>query len=134
MINDEHYCYHGNKVSVRCNAFQRIFDQTDKRLHFETNLFMNIDEEVPCFQKIMLIWRFLEVIFCQKCNKFCNRPRTDITKWLKWCKVRSSRPEALCKKVVLKNFWKFTGKHLWQSLFLIKFQAEGVFLWTFRNF
>ena len=31
--------------------------------------------------------------------------------------VRSSRPEVLCKKGVLRNFTKFTGKHLCQSLF-----------------
>ena len=34
---------------------------------------------------------------------------------------RSSRLEVFCKKDVLKNFDKFTGKHLCQSLFLTKF-------------
>ena len=33
---------------------------------------------------------------------------------------RSSRPDVLCKKGVLKNFAKFTGKHLCQSLFFNK--------------
>ena len=33
---------------------------------------------------------------------------------------RSSRPEVLCKKDFLRNFTKFTGKHLCQSLFLNK--------------
>ena len=32
----------------------------------------------------------------------------------------SSRPEVLCKKGVLRNFTKFTGKHLCQSLFFNK--------------
>ena len=32
----------------------------------------------------------------------------------------SSRPEVLCKKGVLRNFAKFTGKHLSQSLFFNK--------------
>ena len=32
---------------------------------------------------------------------------------------RSSRPEVFCKKGVLKNFAKFTGKHLGQSLFFL---------------
>ena len=32
-------------------------------------------------------------------------------------KVRSSRPDVLCKKCVLRNFAKFTGKHLCQRLF-----------------
>ena len=35
-------------------------------------------------------------------------------------RYRSSRPEMLCKKGVLRNFPKFTGKHLCQSLFLNK--------------
>ena len=32
--------------------------------------------------------------------------------------VRGSRPEVFCRKVVLRNFTKFTGKHLCQCLFL----------------
>ena len=35
--------------------------------------------------------------------------------------IRSSRPEVFCKRGVLSNFTKFTGKHLCQSLFLNKF-------------
>ena len=34
--------------------------------------------------------------------------------------VRSSLPEVFCKKGVLRNFAKFTGKHLCQSLFFNK--------------
>ena len=33
---------------------------------------------------------------------------------------RSSRPEVFCEKGVLRNFSKFTGKHLCQSLFFNK--------------
>ena len=33
---------------------------------------------------------------------------------------RSSRPEVFCKKDVLRNFTKFTAKHLCQSLFFNK--------------
>ena len=32
----------------------------------------------------------------------------------------SSRPEVFCKKIVLRNFAKFTGKHLCQGLFFNK--------------
>ena len=33
---------------------------------------------------------------------------------------KSSRPEVFCKKGALRNFTKFTGKHLCQSLFFNK--------------
>ena len=39
-------------------------------------------------------------------------------------KERSSRPEVFCKKDVLRNFAKFTGKYLRQSLFFNKVQAQ----------
>ena len=35
-------------------------------------------------------------------------------------KHRSSRPEVFCRKGVLRNFTKFTGKHLCQSLLFNK--------------
>ena len=34
--------------------------------------------------------------------------------------LRSSRPQVFCEKGVLRNFAKFTGKHLRQSLFFNK--------------
>ena len=41
--------------------------------------------------------------------------------------LRSSRPEVLCERGVLKNFAKFTGKHPCQSLYVNKF--AGLRLW-----
>ena len=38
----------------------------------------------------------------------------------KYFQVRSSRPELFCKKGILRNFTKFIGKHLPQSLFFNK--------------
>ena len=38
---------------------------------------------------------------------------------------RSSRPEVFCKKGVLRNVTKFTGKHLCQSLFFNKVAGLG---------
>ena len=37
-----------------------------------------------------------------------------------WLHIRSSLPEMLYKTVALKNFAKFTGKHLCRSFFLNK--------------
>ena len=39
---------------------------------------------------------------------------------------KSSRPEVFCRKSDLKNFAKFTGKHVCQSLFIIKLQSFGL--------
>ena len=41
--------------------------------------------------------------------------------------LRSSLLEVFCKKGVLSKFAKFTGKQLYQSLFLLKLQAWGCF-------
>ena len=35
-------------------------------------------------------------------------------------KHRSNRPEVFCTKGVVRNFTKFTGKHMYKSLFLNK--------------
>ena len=39
--------------------------------------------------------------------------------------ARSSHPEVFCKKDVLRNFAKITGKHWCQDLFLTKLQVWG---------
>ena len=44
------------------------------------------------------------------------------------CLNRRSRPEVLCKKGVLWNFAKFTGKHLHQSLFFKWYQIYQILL------
>ena len=44
-------------------------------------------------------------------------------------KIAIAEMEVVCKKGVLKNFAKFTGKHLDWSLFLIEFQALGLKLY-----
>ena len=41
---------------------------------------------------------------------------------------RSSRPEVFCINGVLKNFTKFVGKYLWQSLF------SGGFFWKGHSY
>ena len=43
-------------------------------------------------------------------------------------RFRSSRPEVFCKKGVHRNFAKFTGKHLCQSLFFNKVAVPATLL------
>ena len=46
-------------------------------------------------------------------------------RWLMAWKIRSSHQRCSVRKGVPRNFAKFTGKHLCQSLFLIKMQTWG---------
>ena len=52
-------------------------------------------------------------------------------------KDRSSRPDVFCKKRVLRNFAKFTGKHLCQRprpvILAKRDSGTGVFMWIFRE-
>ena len=57
----------------------------------------------------------IQVLYFYKFAKSFHKVRTD----------RSSRPEVFCKKGVLRNFVKFTGKHLCQSLFFNKVAGQN---------
>ena len=46
-----------------------------------------------------------------------------IPSWFAWFVYRCSRSDVFCKKGILRNFGKLTGKHLRQRLFLIKWQV-----------
>ena len=56
----------------------------------------------------------------QECfqNKFVLRSSHQV--YFSISLFRSSRTEVFCKKIVLRNFAKFTGKHLCQGLFFNK--------------
>ena len=49
-----------------------------------------------------------------------HRVTHDYGEWQKLSMVRSSRPDVFCEKGVLRNFAKFPGKHLCQSVFFNK--------------
>ena len=67
--------------------------------------------------KIIVVGRYTTSPDCPFTDSFTYI--LDLPKiWIK--KIRSSRQEVFCKKGVLRNFAKFTGKHLCQSLFLNK--------------
>ena len=56
---------------------------------------------------------------------------SDLGDWVQDTTFRSGRPEVFCKKGVLRNFVKLTGKHLCQSLFCNK--VAGLW-WLLLNF
>ena len=66
---------------------------------------------------IDIIIRSQFVCFSGRMESFQGRQPFD------FCSYKSSHPRCSIKKGVLKNLTKFTGKHLSQSLFLIKLQA-----------
>ena len=45
-----------------------------------------------------------------------------------WTRTRSSRPDVFCKRGLLRNFAKFKGKHLCQSIFFNKVTDQSLFL------
>ena len=57
---------------------------------------------------------FLKEIVLAHIHSLFGRPYHDV--------FRSSRPEVFCKKGALRNFARFTGKHLRQSLFFNKIE------------
>ena len=69
-----------------------------------------------------------ENISCKLVNLFISSGESEIIALefgISNIKCRSSRPEEFCKKVVLKSFAKFTGKHLCQILFFHKVASPG---------
>ena len=64
------------------------------------------------------------MVFSYKCSLFNTLLIDKIS-------TRSNHPEVFCKKGVLRNFAKFTGKHLCQSLFFNK--VTGLRPTTFSN-
>ena len=80
-------------------------------------------------------------------NKVAGLRTATLLKKTPWprCFPVKLEKEVFCKKGVPRNFAKFTGKHLYQFLFLIKFQtwlqfyskrdsSTGAFLWILQNF
>ena len=73
--------------------------------------------------QIYIVFDFL-IRICSNKDDFyiISEHRNSFNSKLK--KFKSSRQEVFCKKSVLRNYAKFTGKHLWQSLFFNK--ASGL--------
>ena len=68
---------------------------------------------------IDFIRKFLSLLVCKNCISFPKFVSEDT--------IDRSLLEVFCKKGILKNLTKFTGKHLCQSLF-VKQKDTGIFL------
>ena len=103
------------------------------------------------------IWRSLMIICFNFYSSFCNPPICETVAFSKqvirlvvpempetssfasvglFCStgVRSNRPEVFFKKGALRNFEKFTGRHLCLQLYYKRDFGTGGFLWILRNF
>ena len=78
-------------------------------------------KNLPPENKLIFFWQ--EVIF--KLNTTCNSMEA-VLHILSAQYYRSSHRRCSVNKTVLRNFAKFTGKHLCQSLFLLKLQTSGL--------
>ena len=116
---------------IKCLSVTIVFKEwltklinNNKRLHFETNLLMDFDEEVILFQERMLICWFLQISIFLKSNEFRNRPcwtsftvriGHGTTNWTK--KIRASTNSSLFIRFSGNsyprntNYWRTTCSH-----------------------
>ena len=60
------------------------------------------------------------IVFESESKKICTKTGVDQKRIFEIRNHRSGRPEVFCNKGALRNFAKFTGKNLCQSLFFNK--------------
>ena len=99
------------RVNYNQNKYSNIIKfGTKYKLFFplyQITLFLAFGQAKKIFSYHILMNILIYILFCDK----------KLLKSLVTTTIGSSRPEVFCKKGVLGNFTKFTGKHLWQSLF-----------------
>ena len=88
-----------------------VFKSTSKKMQM---LQLSFDFIISLFPQMSLMQTKMQVLYF------------SFVTWMVASKtLRSIQLDAFCKKRVLKNFTKFTGKCLCKSLFLIKLQASA---------
>ena len=128
-----------NLIDWKTKIYKRTYE-ADKKSRLEFNFLWKIFSAYADF-----FWRSSWLCACLKVESYtkaeksaCWKPALSINcatileslnNYFRLKKGRSSRSEVFCKKVVLRNFKKFTGKHLCQSLFLNKLAVHIEHLW-----
>ena len=115
LVLQFHFCHQGNSIECAClkltlNRQLAMQCCPITLIYIKTNLFLH-------FMRNMSI---ISAFIMQDLNIFCP---WKLIKNIYEINHRSSRPDAFCKKGILRNLAKFTEKHLCQSLFSIKLQA-----------
>ena len=78
--------------------------------------YIRVIKNYPSYVRLHQIWSLVNLIFNKIKLKRYNHQKSTLLRSIN----RSSRSEVFCKKSALRNFAKFTGKHLCQSLFFNK--------------
>ena len=79
--------------------------------------------KIELSEEFMVMWREEQTLWDVMSPLYRDKNEKDKS-------FRSSHREMFCKKGVLRNFTKFTGEHLCQSLFLNKVAGLAKFLRT----
>ena len=121
-------------------SLEKKFLSIIKDFFFDSAEYLNIGVFGECLEKLSKKLRIFYI------SRFCSNKRNSVGKTRKMISQSSRRSKVLCKNGVLRNFVKFTGKHLCQSLFFNKVaggtchfinkrgSGTGVFQWILRNF
>ena len=91
---------------------------------FDSAEYLNIGVFGECLEKLLKKLRIYYI------SRFCSNKRNSLGKTRKMINQRSHRSKVFCKKGVLRNFVKFTGKHLCQSFFFNKVAGAPATLLT----
>ena len=111
----------------------QLITHTAQKMRFSIKDFFSNCGQIPSFQRIwshllkkslMVKFLFYAVSVPQlkgSLRKCLTIKTMESKSFVNYCSCfRSSRPEVFCKRGVLRNFAKFAGKHLCQSLILIR--------------
>ena len=111
-----------------------------------TALIVVIFERICCFDEVFLMaLTSKEQLFIERSlyrrllhndhlpisSNFCKKISPQCYRLYNFPSFRSSHWKCSVRKGVLGNFAKFTGKHLWQSLFFNKVAGWGDCFWSF---
>ena len=118
---------------------RRFQEETGEELSSQNvNLPVKIESWNICYKEILLKIVKWQLHLQPRNSSFTKLKITVTANWL----CRSKHQTCSMKKDVLRNFTKFTGKQLCQSIFFNKVagaawkrdSGTGVFLWILRNF
>ena len=99
-------------------------------------LIVGIFERICCFDEVFLMaLTSTELLFIERpypiFSNLCKKSSLQCYRLYNFLSFRSSHWTCYVRKGVLGNFAKFTGKHMWQSLFFSKAGCWGDCFWSF---